>query len=275
MKAPHQDDVTKKSRFRFVPSFTAPEDTLENRLTLTTGVLHQPAQIMAMATRRAAPVTSLTVRAGTLGQPITFDVTVKGPASAGIAGGTVNLLSNGQLVQAIKLSSNGGRGAQAVGRGSFTYKPVPGGGAVFFGSHPVTAQFVNASGQVISSDSTTFNIREPRYRTLNTGVKYATIAKGSGPAAVAGQTASVLYTGFLASSGQIFDASLAHGTAPLSFKLGAGQLVPGFEAGVNGMRVGESRIVVIPPSQGYGSTPIGSIPANSTLIFVITLTGVN
>ena len=257
----------KKSRFRFVPSFTAPEDTLETRLTLTSGVLRQPAQIMAMATRQATPVTKLTVRAGTLGQPITFDVTVKGPASAGISGGTVNLLSNGQLVQAIKLSSSG--------RGTFTYKPQPGGGAVFFGSHAVTAQFVNASGQVVSSDTTTFKIREPRYRTLTTGVKYATIARGTGPAAVTGQTASVLYTGFLASTGQIFDASLAHGTAPLSFKLGSGQLVPGFEAGVKGMRVGESRIVEIPPSQAYGSTPVGSIPANSTLIFIITLTGVN
>lgn len=264
----------KKSRFRFVPSFSAPEDTLESRLTLTSGVLHHPAQIMAMATRQATPVTRMTVRAGTLGQPITFDVTVKGPASAGISGGTVNLLSNGQLVQAIKLSSSG-RGPQSVGRGTFTYKPQPGGGAVFFGSHAVTAQFVNASGQVVSSDTTSFNIREPRYRTLTTGVKYATIARGTGPAAVTGQTASVLYTGFLASSGQIFDASLAHGTAPLSFKLGSGQVVPGFEAGVKGMRVGESRVVEIPPSQAYGSTPVGSIPANSTLIFIITLTGVN
>lgn len=78
-----------------------------------------------------------------------------------------------------------------------------------------------------------------------------------------------------ASNGQIFDASLVHGTAPFSFKLGANQVVPGFDAGTNGMRVGESRIVLIPPSQGYGSTANGAIPANSTLVFIVTLTAIS
>jgi hypothetical protein len=51
---------------------------------------------------------------------------------------------------------------------------------------------------------------------LANGVKYSTIANGSGPSVVPGQTASVLYTGYLASNGQIFDASLFHGTAPFN-----------------------------------------------------------
>lgn len=262
-----------KRRSGYVPSFSVPNETLESRLVLTSGVLQHPAQITAMALHQASPVTKLTVKAGTLGQPITFHVTVKGPASAGIAGGTVNLLSNGQLVQAIKLTPQGGRGATTMAQGTYTFTPQPGGGAVYFGNHAITAQFVNASGQVGGTATTTFNVREPRYRNLAAGVKYATIARGSGPVAGAGQTASVLYTGFLASNGQIFDASLAHGTAPLSFKLGSGQVVSGFDAGVSGMRVGESRIVVIPPSQGYGAQVVGSIPANSTLVFIVTLTG--
>ena len=264
-----------KRRSRYVPSFAVPKETLESRVVLTSGVLQHPAQIVAAAMHQASPVTRITVKAGTLGQPISFHVTVKGPASAGIAGGTVNLLSNGQLVQAIKLTPQGGRGASSMAQGTYTYTPQPGGGAVYFGSHAITAQFVNASGQATSTATTTFNVREPHYRTFTTGVKYATITRGSGPVAAAGQTASVLYTGFLASNGQIFDASLAHGTAPLVFKLGSGQVVPGFDAGVSGMRVGESRIVVIPPSQGYGATPVGSIPANSTLVFIVTLTGVS
>lgn len=270
-----KDSAMDKRRTRFVPSFSEPNETLESRLAMTASALQQPAQITAMAVHQASPVTRITVKAGTLGQPITFHVTVKGPASAGIAGGTVNLLSNGQLVQAIKLTPQGGRGATTMAQGTYTYTPQPGGGAVYFGSHSIAAQFVNASGQALGTASTTFNIREPRYRTLATGVKYATIARGSGSMAGAGQTASVLYTGFLASNGQIFDASLAHGTAPLTFKLGSGQVVPGFEAGVSGMRVGESRIVVIPPAQGYGSNPVGSIPANSTLVFIVTLKAVS
>lgn len=263
-----------KRRSRYVPSFSAPEETLESRLALTAGTLQQPALITAMALRQSAPVTQVTVRSGTLGQPITFHVTVRGPASAGIAQGTVNLISNGQVVQAIKLTPQG-RGQMTVAQGTYTYSPQPGGGAVYFGNHAITAQFVNANGQAVNSATTTFNVREPRYRTLSTGVKYATITRGSGSVAGTGQTASVLYTGFLASNGQIFDASLAHGTSPLSFKLGSGQVVPGFEAGVSGMRVGESRIVVIPPSQGYGANAVGSIPANSTLVFIVTLTGVS
>jgi len=266
----------KKRRSPYALSFSASNEILESRLAMTAGALHQhAAQVVAMGTHQSAPITKITVRPGTLGQPITFHVTVKGPASAGISQGTVNLLSNGQLFQTIKLTSKGGRGPTTVGEGNYTFIPQPGGGAVYFGSHSITAQFVNSSGQTVSSSSTTFNIREPRYRNLANGVKYSTITKGTGPSVSSGQTASVLYTGYLASNGQIFDASLVHGTAPFSFKLGANQVVPGFDAGTNGMRVGESRIVLIPPSQGYGSTANGAIPANSTLVFIVTLTAIS
>ena len=85
------------------------------------------------------------------------------------------------------------------------------------------------------------------------GVQVATITPGSGPQIQAGQTANVLYTGYLAKNGQIFDDSISHGGAPFAFKLGAGQVVPGFDAGTAGMQVGESRIILIPPSEGYGA----------------------
>ncbi len=98
----------------------------------------------------------------------------------------------------------------------------------------------------------------PAFTTLSNGVSIATAVPGSGQQIQDGQTANVLYTGYLAQTGQIFDDSLDHGGAPLSFVLGSGELIPGFDTGTVGMRVGETRIIEIPPSQGYGSTANGS-----------------
>jgi peptidylprolyl isomerase len=84
-----------------------------------------------------------------------------------------------------------------------------------------------------------------------------------------------MYTGYLAKTGQIFDDSVNDGGTPFSVTLGAGQVVPGFDAGIVGMRVGETRVIEIPPSQGYGAIPNGGIPANSTLIFVVTLESIS
>ncbi len=85
----------------------------------------------------------------------------------------------------------------------------------------------------------------------------------------------MLYTGYLAKNGHIFDDSLDHGGAPFSFTVGVGEVIPGFDEGTVGMEVGESRIVMIPPAEGYGATPTGSIPPNSTLIFVLTLESIS
>ncbi len=82
----------------------------------------------------------------------------------------------------------------------------------------------------------------PAFTTLSNGVSIATAVPGSGQQIQDGQTANVLYTGYLAQTGQIFDDSLDHGGAPLSFVLGSGELIPGFDTGTVGMRVGETRI---------------------------------
>ena len=112
---------------------------------------------------------------------------------------------------------------------------------------------------------------QPHYHAIGSGVKVATIEPGTGPAIGAGQTANVLYSGYLASTGKLFDDSANDGGSPLAFTVGAGQVVPGFDAGTLGMQVGETRIISIPPAQGYGNTANGPIPAHSTLIFVVTL----
>ena len=95
---------------------------------------------------------------------------------------------------------------------------------------------------------------------------------GKGAAAGPGDQLVVNYVGKVFASGKEFDASWKTGQ-PLPFTLGTGQVIPGWDQGVAGMKVGGRRMLVIPPSLGYGATPSGKIPANSTLVFVVDLLG--
>jgi peptidylprolyl isomerase len=96
------------------------------------------------------------------------------------------------------------------------------------------------------------------------------IAKGHGPKAKAGDTVTVQYVGVLYENGTEFDASWNRGR-PFAFPLGAGQVIPGWDKGVVGMRVGGRRVLTIPPDLGYGPQGSGPIPPNSTLVFVVDL----
>ena len=102
------------------------------------------------------------------------------------------------------------------------------------------------------------------------------VTEGTGEQAVPGSIVSILYVGRF-SDGTIFDSSEAHGNEPLVFQLGAPGIIPGFQVGVNGMRVGGERTIAVPPAMGYGAEdvkdPAGKviIPGNSTLIFSIKL----
>ncbi len=91
---------------------------------------------------------------------------------------------------------------------------------------------------------------------------------GTGATAATGDTVSVQYTGKL-QDGTVFDTSV--GKAPISFVLGVGQVIPGWDQGLVGMKEGGSRVLIIPPSLGYGSADYGPIPGNSTLLFEVEL----
>ena len=99
---------------------------------------------------------------------------------------------------------------------------------------------------------------------------------GTGEAATPGSVVSVLYVGKLP-DGTIFDSSASHGNTPLTFTLGAQGLIPGFQIGVNGMKVGGERLLSIPSSLAYGDQDVKDstgkvvIPANSTLVFDVQL----
>ena len=100
------------------------------------------------------------------------------------------------------------------------------------------------------------------------------LSDGDGAEATSGNTVIVHYVGVAHSSGEEFDASYNRGE-PLSFRLGSGQVIKGWDEGVTGMKVGGRRKLVIPPHLGYGDRGAGGvIKPGETLIFVVDLVDV-
>lgn len=95
---------------------------------------------------------------------------------------------------------------------------------------------------------------------------------GEGEVAEAGDLVTVHYVGKL-ENGTVFDSSVQRGE-PFTFALGAGQVIPGWEEGVAGMKEGGVRMLTIPPNMAYGAQQNGPIPPNSTLEFEVQLLGV-
>ena len=107
--------------------------------------------------------------------------------------------------------------------------------------------------------------------TTASGLKYIDIAVGSGATPQTGQTVALTYTGWLAADGTKFDASVDHGQA-LSFAIGTGKVIKGWDEGVATMKVGGKRRLIIPPALAYGENGYpGVIPANAELIFDVDL----
>ena len=105
------------------------------------------------------------------------------------------------------------------------------------------------------------------------GLKLYDFVVGTGETVNAGDIATVHYTGWL-TNGTKFDSSVDR-NEPFSFRLGVRNVILGWDEGVQGMRVGGKRQLVIPPALAYGNTGAGSIPPNSTLVFEIELLGVD
>ncbi|WP_342153941.1 FKBP-type peptidyl-prolyl cis-trans isomerase [Methylorubrum sp. SB2] len=113
--------------------------------------------------------------------------------------------------------------------------------------------------------------------TLPSGLSYVDEVVGTGPEPQTGQQVTVHYTGWLdaggGQKGKKFDSSRDRGQ-PFSFKIGAGQVIRGWDEGVATMKAGGRRILTIPPELGYGPRGAGGvIPPNATLIFDVELIG--
>jgi FKBP-type peptidyl-prolyl cis-trans isomerase len=105
------------------------------------------------------------------------------------------------------------------------------------------------------------------------GLLYQDKTVGTGAAATSGHVVSVHYTGWLP-DGTKFDSSRDR-NEPFDFPLGAGHVIAGWDQGVAGMKVGGRRLLVIPPTLGYGAGGTGPIPPNATLVFDVELLGVH
>jgi FKBP-type peptidyl-prolyl cis-trans isomerase len=114
----------------------------------------------------------------------------------------------------------------------------------------------------------------------STSLEATDLKTGAGPAIAAGQTAVVQYTGWLYSvaapdhKGLKFDSSRDHGE-PFEFRVGAGEVIAGWDQGVAGMQAGGERRLVIPPDLGYGAAGAGGvIPPGATLVFDVQLVAI-
>lgn len=134
------------------------------------------------------------------------------------------------------------------------------------GAQDATAAAEAVSGVVKSSDE---------YVKTGTGLQYTDIKVGTGPVAHAGQRVTVHYTGWLKGrlgmEGKKFDSSRDR-NEPFQFMLGMGEVIAGWDEGVQGMKVGGHRKLIVPAALGYGAKGAGdSIPPGATLVFEVEL----
>jgi len=116
--------------------------------------------------------------------------------------------------------------------------------------------------------------KEMSAKITDSGLKYEDITEGDGDTAEAGQMVTVHYTGWL-TDGNKFDSSKDRND-PFKFKLGAGNVIRGWDEGVAGMKIGGTRKLTIPANLGYGAQGAGGvIPPNATLVFEVELLGIN
>lgn len=160
-------------------------------------------------------------------------------------------------------AQNASRDAAALGLGLRGSSPSP-------SESPGDAAMADVNDIVKTADGPATGASAGPVRTLEGGLQVQDLKEGAGEEAAAGMAVAVHYTGTLA-DGTKFDSSLDRGE-PFVFRLGAGQVIQGWDTGVAGMKVGGVRKLVIPPALGYGERGAGGvIPPNATLTFVVEL----
>lgn len=139
---------------------------------------------------------------------------------------------------------------------------------------PSSSETVEAGGLQISTDTATKpEIPKPSGDPPEELVAEDVVKGTSGTAAKSGDMIVVNYVGVSHSDGEQFDASWDNGQ-PFNFTLGKGEVIPGWDEGIEGMKVGGRRILVIPPDKAYGAAGQGPIGPDETLVFVVDLLNV-
>lgn len=208
-----------------------------------------------MATATIAQITSSTA-ASTYGQNVSFTVSVAPAQGTGRPTGLVELRDGSNVIATAPLAANG----QAF----FDIYNL------FRGNRSISARYLGDTNfEADASDPVSLRITRGAVTVTSSGLQTATVTPGTGPGAANGQQLQVNYTGYLSTDGSRFDSSLNPGRTPFNFRLGSNQVIAGWEEGMLGLQAGETRVLIIPPSLAYGSTPRSGIPANSTLVFIV------
>jgi peptidylprolyl isomerase len=181
-------------------------------------------------------------------------------------------LGNGMVIagweEGIALMSKGGA-ATLIIPPNLAYGEAGAGGGLIPANATLTFD-VELVDVTAGSPTAPTSVDAARYITTDQGIRYVDVVVGEGPEVTNGQLVIAHYTGWL-EDGTKFDSSVDRGE-PFSFNLGMGQVIPGWDLGMRGMRVGGSRQLVIPASLAYGERGAGGvIPPNATLIFEIEL----
>jgi hypothetical protein len=220
----------------------------------------------------AVTTTTLRISGGeVIGEPVVFTVTVQAPAAAGAPVGVIELTSGGQatgLTNTLSPTSSGNPN-YAESTTSWTFGAA---NALYNGNYAIGANFIGSTNFLNSSNSEAFTIAPvTNYTSLPDGVQIASVVAGSGPEIQAGQMAYAFYTGYYYGlfDGEEFDDSAAHPPGYFDFTVDANpeQVIPGFDQGMLGMKVGETRVVIIPSAEGYQD--------GLTRLFVLELLSIN
>ncbi len=152
----------------------------------------------------------------------------------------------------------------SMGYGSKSYSAIPPNSTLIFRVEVESAEFDDALAETMDFFP---DVEKLSLQDGPEGLRYAILREGAGEGAAPGENVRVHYTGFL-SDGKKFDSSRDRGQI-FTFPLGKGNVIRGWDLGVEGMLPGEKRVLVIPPELGYGNRGGGPIPGNATLVFVV------
>jgi hypothetical protein len=196
-----------------------------------------------------------------LGQFVTLTAKVQTASGASVTSGNVRFYNGSTLLAEVAVTHTGHATSYS--------------NALFTGSYDITAKYTtNAQYSTSKSKGVSLSVNMPRLKAIGSGgLQYAVVQAGSGGSAQTGHTLTVDYIGYL-TDGTVIGSSTQDGQA-FQFLLGNPDIIAGWNRGVVGMKIGETRVLEIPPALAYGNNPPPGVPKNAMLIYVIDLLSID